>query len=233
MKPGQRVVAALRQMIAAGELTHGQRIAEIQTAAALGVSRMPVRTALRALEQEGLVVRLGARGYTPRGIDAAQVRDAVMVRGVLEGFAARLAAEKGGRSLRDTLMALLKQGDAMFAARPFDSAILDNYPAYNLAFHDALIAAAGNAALTEALARNNGIPFAGAGAIAMDVSDPERECARLQKAHRQHVRIVEAILKGDGATAEAQMREHAFAGLRQVPADAANVRRLVQAVRAD
>lgn len=59
MKPGQRVLFALRKMIVSGEIPDGARIAEIATAERFGVSRMPVRTALRTLEQEGLVAKLG------------------------------------------------------------------------------------------------------------------------------------------------------------------------------
>ncbi|MFO6281776.1 GntR family transcriptional regulator, partial [Pseudomonas aeruginosa] len=53
-KPGQRVLAELRKLIASGELAAGERIVEIPTAERLQVSRMPVRIALRTLEQEGL-----------------------------------------------------------------------------------------------------------------------------------------------------------------------------------
>ena len=59
--PGQRVLALLRQMIAEGSLAAGERIAEIPTAERLGGSRMPVRMAFRVLEQEGLLIRHGAR----------------------------------------------------------------------------------------------------------------------------------------------------------------------------
>lgn len=80
------MIVELRRLIAAGELRPGQRIAEIATAEALGVSRMPVRTALRALEHEGLVVKLGARGYAARSVSANDIRDAVQVRGFSKGW---------------------------------------------------------------------------------------------------------------------------------------------------
>src|SRR4051794_36918257 len=113
MKPGQKVIVALRKMIASGELKDGERIAEIPTAAALGVSRMPVRTALRALEQEGLVARLGARGYAARGPSAEQIEGAIEVRGVLEGLAARQVALMGlSKRLEARLTACLEDGAA-------------------------------------------------------------------------------------------------------------------------
>ncbi|WP_323148927.1 GntR family transcriptional regulator, partial [Pseudomonas oryzihabitans] len=86
-KPGQRVLAALRQMILSGELTAGERLAEIPTAERFAVSRMPVRLALRTLAQEGLLERSGARGYQVRALTGADLEGAVEVRGVLEGLA--------------------------------------------------------------------------------------------------------------------------------------------------
>ena len=88
-KPGQRVLIALRKMIASGELAAGERIAEIPTAELLEVSRTPVRIAFRTLEQEGLLVKCAGRGYTVRAVSPADIAGAVEVRGVLEGQAAR------------------------------------------------------------------------------------------------------------------------------------------------
>jgi len=215
MKPGQRVIMALRKMIASGELKSGERIAEIPTAAALGVSRMPVRTALRSLEQEGLVVRLGARGYAARGVSSAGIRDAIEVRGVLEGFAARRLAERGmPPETRARLAGLIAEGEALFAAGRLNAEDLDRYGAYNLAFHDALVAAAGNAAVAAALARNSFEPFAGAGAMALDLADLATEYDHLLAAHRQHQAVFEAVARGDAEAAERIMRDHAFAAIR-------------------
>ncbi len=215
MKPGQRVMMALRKMIASGEIKSGERIAEIPTAAALGVSRMPVRTALRSLEQEGLVVRLGARGYAARGVSGGHIRDAIEVRGVLEGFAARRLAERGlDPDTRARFAGLIDEGEALFAAGRLSLEDLDRYGAYNLAFHDLLVGAAGNTALASALARNNLEPFAGAGAMALDLADLRAEYDHLLAAHRQHGLVFEAIIRGDAEGAEGTMRAHAWAAIR-------------------
>lgn len=215
MKPGQRVMMALRKMIASGEIKSGERIAEIPTAAALGVSRMPVRTALRTLEQEGLVVRLGARGYAARGVSGAAIRDAIEVRGVLEGFAARRLAERGmPPETRARLAMLIEEGEALFTAGRLSIEDLDRYGAYNLAFHDVLVAASGNAAVETALARNSFEPFAGAGAMALDLADLVTEYDHLLAAHRQHRAVFDAIERGDAETAERIMRDHALAAVR-------------------
>jgi GntR family transcriptional regulator of vanillate catabolism len=215
MKPGQRVMMALRKMIASGEIKGGERIAEIPTAAALGVSRMPVRTALRSLEQEGLVVRLGARGYAARGVSGGQIHDAIEVRGVLEGFAARRLAERGlDPDARARLAGLINEGDTLFAAGRLSLEDLDRYGAYNLAFHDLIVSAAGNAAVVSALARNNLEPFAGAGAMALDLADLTEEYDHLLAAHRQHRMVFDAIVRGDAEAAERIMRSHALAAIR-------------------
>jgi GntR family transcriptional regulator of vanillate catabolism len=214
MKPGQWVIVALRKMIASGEIKSGDRIAEIPTAAALGVSRMPVRTALRVLEQEGLVVRLGARGYAARSVSSAQIRDAIEVRGVLEGFAARRVAERGmAPETHARLVALIEEGEALFTAGDLSAKNLDRYSAYNLAFHDTLVAAAANGSLETALARNSLEPFAGAGAFALDLADLTAEYDHLLAAHRQHRAVVDAIARGDADEAERIMRDHAFAAI--------------------
>lgn len=215
MKPGQRVIVTLRKMIASGQLKSGERIAEIPTAEALGVSRMPVRTALRALEQEGLVVKLGARGYAARGVAADQIRCAIEVRGVLEGYAARRAAELGlDAEAEAALAACLSAGDALFAAGRFLDSDLDRYHDYNLTFHNTLVAAARNPAVEEALARNNYQPFASAGAMALDWDDLDAEFRHLLSAHRQHREVFDAMRRGDAETAERIMRDHAFAAVR-------------------
>jgi GntR family transcriptional regulator of vanillate catabolism len=215
MKPGQRVVVTLRKMIASGELKAGERIAEIPTAEALGVSRMPVRTALRALEQEGLVVKLGARGYAPRLVASEQIRAAIEVRGVLEGFAARRAAELGlDLDAEAALEACLAVGEALFATGRLVAGDHDRYHAYNLTFHNILVSASLNPALEEALTRNNYKPFAAATALALDLDDLPAEFDHLSAAHRQHQAVFAAIRRGDGQAAETIMRDHAFAAVR-------------------
>ena len=169
IKPGQYVLIALRKMIASGELADGARIAEISTAELLGVSRMPVRTALRALEQEGLVVKLGARGYAARGPTSTQIADAIEVRGVLEGLAARtVASTKITPTFTKRLKACLKNGDELFEKGHLAEGDLERFYDYNVEFHDLLVEASNNQAIAAALSRNNHLPFASAAALALD-----------------------------------------------------------------
>lgn len=213
-KPGQHVIISLRRMIAEGVIQPGERIAEVTTAATLGVSRMPVRTALRALEAEGLVTKLGGRGYAARAITAAEIHGAIEVRGVLEGLAARRIATQGLSSLDEQrFAACLAQGEAIFAKGGLADGDLDRFYAYNLAFHDLLIEVSGNPSIGQALARNNHLPFASASALAVDWSDRPAEFAHLLASHRAHCAVVDAILRRVPDEAEQVMRNHAEAAV--------------------
>ena len=110
-KPGQRVLAELRKLIASGELAAGERIVEIPTAERLQVSRMPVRIALRTLEQEGLLCKTGARLQGARGDPRGYRR-----RGRGTRRAGRPGGTAGGRAravrrARATLEECLAEGD--------------------------------------------------------------------------------------------------------------------------
>lgn len=210
VKPGQKVIIALRRMIVSGDIKDGARVGEIATAAALGVSRMPVRTALRALEQEGLVVKLGARGYAARAPSEMQIAGAIEVRSVLEGLAAqRLAASGLDPATEAALADCLASGDAIFAKGHLVEPDLERFHAYNLAFHAQLLDACGNPAIGHALQRNNHLPLASAAALAFDWNDPVGTYRHLETAHRQHHQVIGAIRAGDGVRAEALMRAHA------------------------
>lgn len=213
-KPGTQVLVALRQQIASGALPGGTRLAEIPTAQALGVSRMPVRMALRVLEQEGLLVKAGARGYTVRSVTLDDIVAAVEVRGVLEGLAALRAAERGLSPATDGLLrACLAQGDALFVKGYLIAADIAAYEDVNSLFHNALLDAGATQAIRQALARNDHLPFASVKALVADKTRLDREYRRLNYAHMQHHAVYDAVTRGQGARAEALMREHAKATL--------------------
>jgi GntR family transcriptional regulator of vanillate catabolism len=213
LKAGQHVIVSLRRMIAVGEFKDGERIGEIATAELLGVSRMPVRTALRALEQEGLVVKLGGRGYAARSVTATQIKAAIEVRGVLEGLSARLIAERGLEPREDVILVkILETGDLLFEKGYLVDGDLERYHDYNIQFHDFLVEACRNQAIRIALTRNNHLPFASASALFFEWNDPF-EYRRLRSAHRQHYLVVDAIRRADAEEAERAMRAHASAAI--------------------
>ncbi len=214
-KPGQRVLSILRQMIASGELSAGERLAEIPTAEKLEVSRMPVRIAFRTLEQEGLLTKLPGRGYAVREVSEQEISGAVEVRGVLEGLAARQAAEKGlSCEQRSCLLSCLEEGDKLFVRGQVTEEDLASYQELNKIFHDTIIEASKNPAIKTALSRNEHLPFASVTALAINRKRMDLEFRRFNFAHMQHHAVFDAIDKGQGARAESIMREHANATLR-------------------
>jgi GntR family transcriptional regulator of vanillate catabolism len=214
-KPGQTVLVALREMIASGELAAGERLMEIPTAELFGVSRMPVRMAFRTLEQEGLLVRFGGRGFQVRSVSPDDIAGAVEVRGVLEGLAARQTAERGlSDEARATLEQCLMQGDQLFDKGFVTIEDLEVYHDLNMRFHEVIVEGSHNPAIADALARNDHLPFASVTALAVDRNDMVREYRRFNYAHMQHHSVFDALVNRQGARAEAIMREHANATLR-------------------
>ncbi|MGB9812917.1 MAG: GntR family transcriptional regulator [Thermovenabulum sp.] len=94
-KPLREIVfQALREAIISGELKPGERLMEVQLAEEMGVSRTPVREAIRKLELEGLVVMVPRKGAYVAGLSMKDAADVFEVRQSLEGLAAALAAER-------------------------------------------------------------------------------------------------------------------------------------------
>ncbi|HGA2320716.1 TPA: GntR family transcriptional regulator [Pseudomonas putida] len=214
-KHGQTILVALRKMIASGELAGGERLMEVPTAERFGVSRMPVRMAFRTLEQEGLLVRHGGKGFQVRALSVEDITGAVEVRGVLEGLAARQCAERGlAPEALATLQQCLDQGDALFDKGYITEQDLESFHDLNLRLHQVIVESSGNPAIAEALARNDHRPFASVSALAFDRHDMAREYRRFNFAHMQHHSLVDALRSRQGARAEGIMREHANATLR-------------------
>ena len=209
------IVAALRQLIVEGRYPPGARLAEIPVAAALGVSRTPVRLAFRTLEQEGLLQKVGKRGLVVRDFTEADVLCAVEVRGALEGLAARRLAEAGATpALLARLQACLDEGERVLAEPVLTEAAVARWARLNQAFHGAIVDGTGSRVIADAIARNNHLPFASADSITLDRQALDREHRKLQMAQLQHRLIVEALQRGESARVETLMREHALIGVR-------------------
>jgi len=205
-----RVIVRIREMILHGELAPGQRVGEVALASALGVSRTPIRQALPVLAQEGLLIQLDTRGFEVRQFTPQEIMDALDVRGVLEGLAARMIAEQGSpRRLMQSLHDCLREGDEIFAKGHLVESDEARYGEMNKQFHSCIVLGAGSKVIADAIERNSRIPFASAHAIAFNKVDLGRMYNWLGYAHRQHHAIVEALENGEGARASALMIEHA------------------------
>ena len=206
-----RVVVRIREMILHGDLLPGQRVREVELASNLGVSRTPVREALPILAQEGILMQLDTRGFVVREFTPQEIMDAIDVRGVLEGLAARTLAEQGPpRRLIQSLYDCVREGDEIFAKRHLIESDEDRYGDMNKQFHSLIVHGAGSKVIADAIERNGRIPFAAAHAIAFDRVDLRRMYDSLWYAHRQHHAIVQALDAGEGERVAALMFEHAY-----------------------
>jgi GntR family transcriptional regulator of vanillate catabolism len=205
-----RVLVRLRDMILKGAFVPGERLAEIPLAEKLGASRTPVRLALASLEHEGLIEPSPGGGYQMRRFTSREIADAIRVRGVIEGFAARLLAEEGApRQLIRELRDCLADGDKAVDKPTMD---MDDYAAYvdmNDRFHRLIMDACGNAALQRVMELIDSQPFASPSAmLPMQSSMEEQGHQWMRHAHRTHHAIVQAIERGQGARAQALGEEH-------------------------
>jgi GntR family transcriptional regulator of vanillate catabolism len=204
-----RVLVQLRDLILKGEFGPGERLAEIPLAEKLGASRTPVRLALASLEHEGLIQPSPAGGYQMRRFTSQEIADAIRVRGVIEGLAARILAEDGApRQLLRELHECLDEGDKVVHKPTME---LDDYAAYvqmNNRFHQLLVEGCGNAAVKRIMDMLDSQPFASPSAMLPMQSSMQEGQQWMQQAHRTHHATVQAIERGQGYRAQALGEEH-------------------------
>jgi GntR family transcriptional regulator of vanillate catabolism len=207
----ETVTTRLREMILAGEFAPGVRLLEIPLATRLGVSRTPLRLALGELEKAGLLERLPTRGFKVREFPMEQVANAIEVRGVLEGMAARVVAERGiAAATRRALERCLVAGRELTENPPGGVIDAAQWAAMNAHFHWTIVRAAQNPALASALEHNERIPMAAAVTLTFNSAVQELAYPLLRWAHDDHASILEALIRREGARAEALFREHAY-----------------------
>lgn len=190
----ERIVTRLRTAIVAGELPAKGRLMEPELARRLGVSRTPLREAIRQLEAEGLVIAVPRVGTFVTEVTPRDVEDTYAIRGVLEGLAARQAAEQMDPAKAASLRAILVELGQKTA----------DYRVYHEAagrFHEAVFALSGNQRLQ---ALYHSLTHQVARFRTLSLAAPQRPAVSF----REHRRIAAAILGGRGAEAERLMRAH-------------------------
>ena len=135
----ERVVDALRDAIIAGRLKPGERIRERELVSLLGVSRSPLREAIRILETEGLITSLAHRGARVSELSATDLHDMLDVRIMLESFAARLFIER----LDEAVLRAMEEQVERSRAPGYQVDLQANFD-LGLEFHDLLVGACGN-----------------------------------------------------------------------------------------
>jgi GntR family transcriptional regulator of vanillate catabolism len=199
----------LREMILAGELPGGDRIAELALVERIGVSRTPIRAALMRLEQEGLLQTLPNGGYAVRTFSERDVSDAIELRGTVEGLVARLAAERGAAPVvLGEAREALREIDALLARPALDDDAFSQYVRLNGRFHTLLGELAGSPLLAREMERVASQPFASPSAFVVVQANSPQARDMLVVAQDQHWQVLDAIERREGARAEALMREH-------------------------
>lgn len=203
-----RALMGVRELIFSGEISRGERVSEVLVSERLGLSRTPVRAAFVRLEQEGVLELIPSGGYSVRAFSTADIVDAIELRGVLEGTAARLAAERGVSTARmATLNALMAGLDN--AVNMADGGVdFHAYSELNAEFHDLLKVLSGSDIVAREIDRVLQLPFAGPSAFLNAQPDFPEFQKSLIIGQAQHRAIVDAIGMREGARAEALTREH-------------------------
>lgn len=204
-----RAVFDLRNKILSGELAAGVRLREVALAEELNISRTPVRDAMSRLAEEGLLERAKTGGFVIRRFGLADIADSIELRGVLEGTAARMAAERG--VTKDNLVVihkLLIQLDECFSDQGL-TVDLGRYSELNADFHNELGKLSGSDVMQRELARVRQLPFASPSAFLGDKNNRNTFSLSLFAANVQHKDLVHAIESREGSRAESIAREHA------------------------
>ncbi|WP_234496549.1 GntR family transcriptional regulator [Vibrio maritimus] len=184
----------LLQAIRHGELTPGTRVREIEVAEMLGISRTPVRDAIRRLESDGLLIHLPRQGAVIKQLDQKEVIELYEVREVLEGTAARYAA----RHASEIELAELEDFNDIMLSNANDPIKVAEA---NRLFHQALYRAGNNRYLIDALnSLSNALTLLGGTTL--------QEGERTQTAYQEHQAIIDAIRQRDGDKAEQAARHH-------------------------
>jgi GntR family transcriptional regulator of vanillate catabolism len=212
-----RALLEMRELLIRGEFPPGERIREVSLAARLGVSRTPLRLVLERLEHEGLLQARERGGFVARQFTVQDIFDVIEMRGVLEGTAARMAAERleTQEELRPLLECLIEI-DCLLANRAPGVLPVGAYSPLNGRFHSLLLDLAKSPILRRSLEQVLLLPFASPNAFVGSEADEDAWYQDLLIAQSQHRSIAEAIAGHEGARAEAVAREHSRAGRRGI-----------------
>lgn len=193
----QQVIGTLTSDIAEGRLAPGARLTEAALAARFGLSRGPVREALRHLAVQGLLAHRRHAGAEVRRLTRGEIRALFDLREVTEGLAARLAAAHATAPAASArLRAALSALDTAAAAQD-----VAGFGAANAAFHAEIVALAANPYVTESVGR---LRLGGMRAQFALLEEP----GVIAASQAAHLLIGDALAAGDGLGAEAAMRAH-------------------------
>lgn len=190
------VFHTLREAILRGDLQPGERLMELQLAAKLGVSRTPIREAIRMLEQEGLAVTMPRKGAEVAKMTLKGMEDVLEIRGALDELASQLACERITEEQLERLEARKQEFE-----RSLKSGDLKLIAEADVNFHDVIYEATGNPKLVSLL--NN---------LREQIYRYRVEYIKDAKNHpiliKEHEAIYQSLLARNPEEATASIREH-------------------------
>ena len=187
--------------IIAGRLPPGQRVVQELIAAEMDVSRTPVREALLRLEAEGILESSGRGGFAVRSIPVDEARSLYELRAAVEGYAAKMVAERGDSEAIESIRKAVS-GTAAGA-----SSVESGYE-LNREVHRSIVVASGNSMFVEAVDSIWGRSQAFLMYAKLHAAD-----LRFLDAEPTHEAVLAAIESGDGVAAQAAMVGHILSGL--------------------
>ena len=197
----QQVLDGLRQAIISGRLAPGARLTERELTEMMGVSRTVVREALRQLETEGLIANIPNKGPVVRTLSLDEARDLYSIRAVLEGFAARLFAEKASEAQLSSLASALTR-----VISAYESGDATQVLESKNGFYSVLFEGAGSETLSSMLATLHARIWRWR---ALGLTHPQRSDDRSRESIANLQAVLGAIRARDGEAAERLTREEA------------------------
>lgn len=192
------VFDTLRQAILTGELKPGERLMEIHLANRLGVSRTPIREAIRKLELEGLVTMIPRRGAEVAQITEKSMNDVLEVRRAMDALCAELACERISPEELESLGKACAHFEETVGARNLN---LKEIAQADVEFHDIIVRATGNRRLIQLIQNLSEQMYR----YRLEYIKDESQHGRLMQEHRI---IYESIVKKDKETASQAAKLH-------------------------
>lgn len=196
----EMTAAALRRLIVSGEYRPGDHLVEERLTERLGISRPPLREAMRILQQEGLVVTFPRRGAVVTPLDAQDVYEIYTLRSALDRLAVELGVPVSDPSLLEPLRAALREMDQ--AAEAGD---LERLLECNIAFHTAMCGLARHRRLMQAY---RALTLQLRLCMAMNLRLRERAYGNLRENVARHQLLLDLVERGDREGLLAALAEH-------------------------
>ncbi len=196
----EKILEKIREDILKGNLRPGEKVAEPELAANFGISRTPIREAFRQLESEGYLTVIPRKGAVVASLSERDVAEFYAIKSILEGYAARIAAERLSEkdlerleAINERLEKLAKEGDVKTFFRVHNE------------FHELFIKAAGNDKLGDLITQ-----------LVMKFNRPRLASlslpGRMEISVQEHRKIIEAFRHKDGEKADNLVRKTAAIG---------------------